>query len=278
MGVGPVDALKLSNVGYAYSDSTRALENVTLTIKEGERVSLVGPNGAGKSTLLHMMDALYIPTEGELEVAGIKVDKKTAPQATMKAGLLFQDPDDQIFMPRVWDDVAFGPINMMLDEKEVSRRVERSMALAGVSEYAERVPHHLSFGEKKRVAIAGLLAMDPEIYLLDEPTANLDPASRRALVDVLRSLNKSIVLATHDLTVAFELTKRIIVLKKTILYDGDMRGLMARPDILAEANLELPSIPRLMSEWKIRSGLGFEVPTTMDEALEILDRELPRHG
>jgi cobalt/nickel transport system ATP-binding protein len=113
--------------------------------------------------------------------------------------------------------------------------------------------------------------MDPEIYLLDEPTANLDPASRRALVDVLRSLNKSIVLATHDLTVAFELTKRVIVLKRTVLYDGDMRGLMARPDILAEANLELPSIPRLMSEWKVRSGLDFEVPTTMDEALDLLE-------
>jgi cobalt/nickel transport system ATP-binding protein len=271
MGVGPVDALRLNNVGYAYSDGTRALENVGLTVKEGERVSLVGPNGAGKSTLLHMMDALYVPTEGELEVAGIRVDKKTAPQATMRAGLLFQDPDDQIFMPRVWDDVAFGPINMQLGEEEVSRRVEKSMALAGVSGYADRVPHHLSFGEKKRVAIAGLLAMDPEIYLLDEPTANLDPASRRALVDVLRSLNKSIVLATHDLTVAFELTKRVIVLKRTVLYDGDMRGLMARPDILAEANLELPSIPRLMSEWKVRSGLDFEVPTTMDEALDLLE-------
>ncbi|MBI0584271.1 MAG: ABC transporter ATP-binding protein [Methanomassiliicoccus sp.] len=273
-----MDALRLKGVGYAYSDGTKALDRVDLTIGSGERVSLVGPNGAGKSTLLHILDSLYIPTEGELEVAGIQVNKKTAPQATMRAGLLFQDPDDQIFMPRVWDDVAFGPINMQLDEQEVRRRVDRSLALAGVSEYAERVPHHLSFGEKKRVAIAGLLAMDPEIYLLDEPTANLDPASRRALVNVLRSLDKSIVLATHDLTVAFELTTRVIVLKRTVLYDGDFRGLMARPDILAEANLELPSIPRLMAEWKARSGLDFEVPTTMDEALDLLDREFDRRG
>jgi cobalt/nickel transport system ATP-binding protein len=268
-----VDALKLRKVGYRYSDGTRALDDVNITIGYGERVSLVGPNGAGKSTLLHMLDSLYLPTEGELEVAGIKVDKRTAQQATMKAGLLFQDPDDQIFMPRVWDDVAFGPINMRLEEREVRRRVERSMALAGVTEYAERVPHHLSFGEKKRIAIAGLLAMDPEIYLLDEPTANLDPVSRRALVDVLRSLDKSIVLATHDLTVAFELTRRVIVLKRTVLYDGDLRGLMGRPDILAEANLELPSIPRLMTEWKARSGRDFEVPTTMEEALDLLERE-----
>jgi cobalt/nickel transport system ATP-binding protein len=276
MGGDPVDSLRLRGVGYAYRDGTRALEDVNLTVAAGERVSLVGPNGAGKSTLLHILDSLYLPTEGEMEVAGIKVDKKTAPQATMKAGLLFQDPDDQIFMPRVWDDVAFGPINMLLDEPEVRRRVNRSMALAGVTDYAERVPHHLSFGEKKRVAIAGLLAMDPEIYLLDEPTANLDPASRRALVEVLRTLDKSIVLATHDLTVAFELTRRVIVLKRTVLYDGDFRGLMARPDILAEANLELPSVPRLMAEWKARSGRTFEVPTTMEEALDVLDQEIGR--
>ncbi len=131
-----MDALKLRKVGYRYSDGTRALDDVNITIGYGERVSLVGPNGAGKSTLLHMLDSLYLPTEGELEVAGIKVDKRTAQQATMKAGLLFQDPDDQIFMPRVWDDVAFGPINMRLEEREVRRRVERSMALAGVTEYA----------------------------------------------------------------------------------------------------------------------------------------------
>ena len=170
-----MDALRLRNVSYRYPDGTRALENVNIVIEAGERVSLVGPNGAGKSTLLHMLDALYIPTEGTLEIAGIVVNKKTAAQATMKAGLLFQDPDDQVFMPRVWDDVAFGPINMGLGEPEVRKRVERSMALAGVTDYADRVPHHLSFGEKKRVAIAGLLAMEPQIYLLDEPTANLDP-------------------------------------------------------------------------------------------------------
>lgn len=269
-----MDAIRLRGVGYSYEDGTKALEDIDLTIGTGERVSLVGPNGAGKSTLLHLLDSLYLPTEGEMEIAGIWVDKKSARQATMKAGLLFQDPDDQIFMPRVWDDVAFGPVNMMLDEQEVRNRVERSLSLAGVSEYAERVPHHLSFGEKKRVAIAGLLAMDPEIFLLDEPTANLDPAGRRALVNVLQSLDKTTILATHDLTVAVELTRRVVVLKRRVLYDGDFRGLLARPDILAEANLELPSIPRLMSEWKLRSGGEFELPLTMNEALDLLDRQL----
>jgi cobalt/nickel transport system ATP-binding protein len=270
-----VDGIRLRNVGYAYEDGTKALEKIDLDIAPGERLSLVGPNGAGKSTLLHILDSLYVPTEGEMDVDGIRVTKKTAPQATMRAGLLFQDPDDQIFMPRVWDDVAFGPVNMGLDESEVKRRVDRSLSLAGVSEYAERVPHHLSFGEKKRVAIAGLLAMDPGIFLLDEPTANLDPAGRRALVNVLNSLDKSMVLATHDLSVAFELTQRVVVLKRTVLYDGEFRGLMARPDILAEANLELPSLIRLLEAWGKRTGRRFVMPLTVEEAVELLVKELP---
>jgi len=275
MGGAALDGIRLRKVGYSYEDGTRALADIDLDIAPGERVSLVGPNGAGKSTLLHILDSLYLPTEGEIDVDGIRVTKKTAPQATLRAGLLFQDPDDQIFMPRVWDDVAFGPINMGLGEDEVRGRVDRALSLAGVSEYADRVPHHLSFGEKKRIAIAGLLAMDPHIFLLDEPTANLDPVGRRALVNVLQSLDKSMVLATHDLSVAFELTKRVVVLKRTILYDGDFRGLMARPDVLSEANLELPSLVRLLEAWGERTGRRFVMPLTVDEAIELLVRECP---
>lgn len=265
----------MRGVTYSYDDGTRALDSVDLSIEAGERVALVGPNGAGKSTLLHILDALYLPTDGELEVMGDLVTKKTAPDATRRAGFLFQDPDDQIFMPRVWDDVAFGPINMGLSEDEVTRRVEKGLSLAGVAEYADRVPHHLSFGEKKRIAIAGILAMDPEVLLMDEPTANLDPQGRRALVNVLRSLNKTMVIATHDLSVAFELTDRVVVLKRKVLYDGDFRGLMACPDVLTEASLELPSLVRALEGWKRRTGRKFEMPLTVDEAVEVLSRELP---
>jgi cobalt/nickel transport system ATP-binding protein len=271
-----MDGIVLRGVGYAYEDGTKALENINLQIRPGERLSLVGPNGAGKSTLLHLLDSLYLPTAGEMEIDGTKVTKRTAPQMTMKAGLLFQDPDDQIFMPRVWDDVAFGPINMGLSEDEVKKRVDRAMTLAGVGEHSERVPHHLSFGEKKRVAIAGLLAMDPKILLLDEPTANLDPAGRRALVNILQTLDKSIVLATHDLSVAFELTQRVVVLKRTVLYDGDFRGLMARPDVLTEANLELPSLVQLLEAWGQRTSKRFIMPLTVDEAIELLVKECPQ--
>lgn len=260
---------------YSYEDGTIALDGVDLSIEAGERVALVGPNGAGKSTLLHVLDALYLPADGELEIMGVPVTKRTAPEATRRAGFLFQDPDDQIFMPRVWDDVAFGPVNMGLGEEEVARRVEEGLALAGVTEHADRVPHHLSFGEKKRVAIAGILAMDPEILLLDEPTANLDPQGRRGLVNVLRSLKKTMVIATHDLSVAFELTDRVVVLKRKVLYDGDFRGLMARADVLTEANLELPSLVRALEEWKRRTGRRFEMPLTVDEAVETLVGQLP---
>jgi cobalt/nickel transport system ATP-binding protein len=267
-----LDAIGLSGVGYTYEDGHRALRGIDLQIKKGEKVALVGPNGAGKSTLLHIMSALYMPTEGELEIMGEKVTRKVAEKARLSVGFLFQDPDDQVFMPRVWDDVAFGPNNLKLSADEVKRRVEEAMEAAGIKGYEDRTPHHLSFGEKKRVAIAGVLAMRPPILLLDEPTANLDPQGRRDLVNVLMPLrDKTMVIATHDLSVAFELTDRVIVLKRTVLYDGDFRGLVERPEILAEARLELPSVPRLMERWMERTGRKGPLPLTIDEALDMLD-------
>ena len=175
-------------------------------------------------------------------------------------------------MPRVWDDVAFGPMNMKLDPQEVERRVRESMELAAITGYEDRAPHHLSFGEKKRVAIAGILAMRSPILLMDEPTANLDPQGRRDLVNVLTSLcDKTMVIATHDMSVALELTDRVIVLKRSVLYDGSFRGLVERPDILSEARLELPSIPRLMERWMERTGRTGPLPLTIDEALAMLE-------
>lgn len=268
-----MSAIRLSGVGYTYSDGVEALRDVDITIARGERVALVGPNGAGKSTLLHIMSSLYIPTSGRVEIDGVPIDKRTAEGARLKVGFLFQDPDDQIFMPRVWDDVAFGPVNMKLPPEEVRGRVEDAMVQAGIVGYEDRAPHHLSFGEKKRVAIAGILAMRSPILLLDEPTANLDPQGRRDLVNVLMPLReKAMVIATHDLSVALELTDRVIVLKRSVLYDGSFRGLVERPDILSEARLELPSVPRLMERWMERTGRTGPLPLTIDEALAMLDR------
>jgi len=232
----------------------------------------VGPNGAGKSTLLHLMAGLAYPTKGKVVVDGIELSKKTAVEVRRKVGFLFQDPDDQIFMPTVWEDVAFGPINMGMEEGEVRDRVASAMNLAGIAEFGDRVPHRLSIGEKKRVAIAGLLAMAPPTLLLDEPTANLDPQGRRDLVNILRSLPQGYLLATHDLDVAFELTQRVIVLKKKVIFDGDFRELVQNKEVLREANLELPSFARLMMMYREGTGGGFSPPLTVEEAYQELMR------
>ncbi|QLH74296.1 MAG: ABC transporter ATP-binding protein [Methanomassiliicoccales archaeon] len=265
-----MDAVRLQNVWYRYPESPYALEDISFTLREGERVALVGPNGAGKSTLLHLMAGLYLPSKGTVEIGGTKLTKHDAVKARRKVGFLFQDPDDQIFMPTVWEDVAFGPINMGLAEEEVKDRVARAMEQAGISGFSDRVPHRLSIGEKKRVAIAGVLAMSPPILLLDEPTANLDPQGRRDLVNILHSIPQGFVLATHDLGVAFELTERVVVLKKKVIYDGDFRGLVENDEVLREANLELPSFSRLMMRWRDATKKNFRPPMTVEESLELL--------
>ncbi len=270
---GPMDVMKLQNVWYRYPESPFALEDISLAIAKGERVSLVGPNGAGKSTLLHLMAGLYYPTKGKLEVEGTLLTKKEARSVRQKVGFLFQDPDDQIFMPTVWEDVAFGPINMGMEETDVKERVAKAMELAGIADFKDRVPHRLSIGEKKRVAIAGLLAMSPPMLLLDEPTANLDPQGRRDLVNILESLDQGFVLATHDLSVAFELTDRVIVLKKKVIFDGDFRALVDDQAVLKEANLELPSFSRLMTRWRDATKRHFPPPLTVEEALAELLRQ-----
>ena len=189
-----MDALNLKQVDYRYPESQPALQDVNLRIAPGEKVALVGPNGAGKSTLLHLMAGLFRPSAGAVEVGGVRSSKKEAPQVRRQVGFLFQDPDDQIFMPSVFEDVAFGPINMKLSEEEVKQRVAKAMADCGISDFGDRVPHRLSLGEKKRVAMAGLLAMSPDILLLDEPTANLDPLGRRDLGRVLQACPETIFL------------------------------------------------------------------------------------
>jgi cobalt/nickel transport system ATP-binding protein len=219
------------------------------------------------------MAGLYFPNKGKVEVQGTPLTKKDARLVRQKVGFLFQDPDDQIFMPSVWEDVAFGPINMGLDEAEVRDRVDKAMVLAGIPDFKDRVPHRLSIGEKKRVAIAGLLAMSPPMLLLDEPTANLDPQGRRDLVNILESLDQGFVLATHDLSVAFELTDRVIVLKKKVIFDGDFRALVDDQAVLKEANLELPSFSRLMTKWREATKRNFPPPLTVEEALEELLRQ-----
>jgi cobalt/nickel transport system ATP-binding protein len=259
-------------VSYCYADGTLALDGLSISVQKGEKVALVGPNGAGKSTLLSLMAGLLPPSRGVVEVMGTPLTKKQAGPARRHVGLLFQDPDDQLFMPTVQEDVAFGPMNMGLGEEEVRARVDGALRSTSMEGYRERAPHRLSIGEKKRVALAGLLAMSPDVLLLDEPTANLDPQGRRELINVLKEREETLVLATHDLAIAFELATRVIVLDRNVLFDGDFARLLSAPEVLKQARLELPSFSLLMQGWGELTETEFEPPMNVAQALEIMRR------
>jgi cobalt/nickel transport system ATP-binding protein len=217
---------------------------VNLSIQKGERVALLGPNGAGKTTLVMHMNGIHPTSHGSIHVAGQLVDsknKESIKQIRSKVGIVFQDPDDQLFMPTVGEDVAFGPYNMGLRDAELSKVVDEALELVGMSEFKDRPPHHLSFGQRRRVAVATVLAMKPEILILDEPSSNLDPASRRELADILRSLDITIVMVTHDLPYAFELCERSVILSGGIIVaDNDTKVILKDQALLKSHRLELP--------------------------------------
>ncbi len=232
--------IDVKNLHYTYPDGQVALRGVDLYIAPGEKVALVGPNGAGKSTLLLHLNGI-LRGEGEVQVCGQPINDKTLGSVRAAVGLVFQDPDDQLFSPSVFDDVAFGPLYMGLDEENIQQRVEQSLDAVGMRGVERRVPHHLSGGEKKRVAIATVLAMDPEILVLDEPTAGLDPRTRRGLINLLRELPQTMLVSTHDMGLVAESFQRTIVINEgRVVADGPTKKLLA-DDVLLEAHgLEAP--------------------------------------
>ena len=239
----PVDTpvLDLRSVAFAYPDGHLALDGVDLRIERGERVALLGPNGAGKTTLVLHLNGILTPGAGSVTVSGLAVTGANLLEVRRRVGIVFQDPDDQLFMPTVRDDVAFGPANLGLRGAELDDRVVEALSAVGVADLAERAPHHLSFGQRRRVAIATVLAMRPEILVLDEPSSNLDPASRRELAAILRSLDVTVLMVTHDLPYAVELCERSIVLSEgTVVADGATREVLADATFMARHRLELP--------------------------------------
>jgi cobalt/nickel transport system ATP-binding protein len=236
-----VNSLEVHDLAYAYPDGTQALFGVNLTIGSGERVALLGPNGAGKTTLVMHLNGILTAGHGSVTVAGTAVCADTLRRVRQRVGLVFQDPDDQLFMPSVHDDVAFGPFNAGLRGEELERRVKDALDRVGMLAFAERPPHHLSFGQRRRVAVATVLAMEPEILVLDEPSSNLDPAARRELAEILRSLEVTVLMVTHDLPYALELCERALILSDGVIAaDGPTRRLLADADLLARHRLELP--------------------------------------
>jgi cobalt/nickel transport system ATP-binding protein len=240
-GTGAAPALRLRGLRFAYPDGSEALRGVDLELAAGERVALLGPNGAGKTTLALHLNGLLRASAGSVHVTGLELTDTSLREIRRRVGLVFQDPDDQLFMPTVREDVGFGPANLGLGGDELEHRVREALELVGCTDLVDRAPHHLSGGERRRVAVATVLAMRPDLLVLDEPTSNLDPASRRELVEVLRDLPVSQLIVTHDLPFALELCPRsVIVNGGRIAADGGTPQLLGDTELLAANRLELP--------------------------------------
>jgi cobalt/nickel transport system ATP-binding protein len=231
-------SLDVSDLHFAYPDGHEALRGVSLQISRGEKVALVGPNGAGKSTLMLQLNGI-LSGRGSIVVGGLPLNKANLPQIRARVGLVFQNPDDQLFSPTVFEDVAFGPLHIGYKDADVRERVMRALDLVNMAAYAERLSHHLSVGEKKRIAVATVLAMDPEILVLDEPSAGLDPRARRTLINLLRQLPHTMLVSTHDLLMVRELFERMVIMDGgRVVADGPTRELLEDEALLEAHGLE----------------------------------------
>ncbi len=267
--------LEVQNIKYSYNKDYQALKGVSLKVEKGEMVALLGKNGAGKSTLFLHLNGIYEPDEGKVFIDGeeLKYDKKSLLKFRQKVGIVFQNPDDQIFAPTVEEDVAFGPLNLKLPMEEVQKRVTESLARVGMSGFEKKAPHHLSGGQKKRVAIAGILAMQPEIMVLDEPTAGLDPQGVRGLSKLLKELNDegiTIIISTHEVDLVPNYAKKVFVLVDGLLIaEGTPKEIFAQPEILDQANLEVPIVTELFQDLEKEGfDMNNDYPLTIDEAKE----------
>ena len=235
-------AIDARGLTYRYPDGHAALAGIDLHVAHGERVAVLGPNGAGKTTFMLHLNGLLTASSGELEVAGLVVEKRVLQELRARVGLVFQDPDDQLFMPSVREDVAFGPLNMGLDRDEVRRRVDRALGAVRMQRAIDRAPHQLSQGERRRVAIATVLAMEPRLLVLDEPSANLDPRARRELLGLLAEIDRTMLVVTHDLLFAAELCERAVILAGgRVVADGPADLILSDAALLAAHDLELPA-------------------------------------
>lgn len=271
--IGVSNMLEVQNLKYSYNNDYQALKGVSLKIDDGDMVALLGKNGAGKSTLFLHLNGIYEPDEGKVFIDGeeLKYNKKSLLKFRQKVGIVFQNPDDQIFAPTVEEDVAFGPLNLGLPMEEVQDRVEEALARVGMSGTEKIAPHHLSGGQKKRVAIAGILAMKPEIMVLDEPTAGLDPQGVENLVKLLKELNDegiTIVISTHEVDLVPDYANKVFVLVDgELIAEGTPKEIFAQPEILERAHLKIPIVTDLFQQLETE---GFDMendyPLTIEEA------------
>ena len=270
--------LECRNVVYSYGDGTKALNGVSISFDEGQKIALVGPNGAGKSTLMLMLNGILRPSAGEVLFHGrtFQYDSASLREIRRKVGMVFQNSDDQLFAPTVFQDVAFGPVNLGFPEDKVKLYADYALQYVGLSGYERRPPHHLSGGEKKRVAIAGILAMEPEVLILDEPTSNLDPASSEEIMEMLDELNvggKTIIISTHDVDLAYRWADEVILMEDGgVLLRGTGQEVFGDAELIKRARLKLPIVVDLYKELVGRGLLkGSKPPRNVLELTDLLE-------
>jgi len=233
--------VEVTNLRHVYPDGTEALRGVSFRITHGESVAIIGANGAGKSTLLLHLNGHLVPTDGSLRIGDFPLTRTTLPEIRRTVGMVFQNPDDQLFMPTVYDDVAFGPLNLGFPREEVEQRVLDALERVGAGHVRNKAPYHLSGGEKKRVAIATVLSMSPDILVMDEPTSGLDPCARRQLIQLLKEFRHTKIFTSHDLDMVLEVCERTIVLHEgEVKADGPTREIFANEQLLLACRLEKP--------------------------------------
>jgi len=234
-------AVKVTGLNFSYPDKTKALENINFSLGEGESLGIIGPNGAGKSTLLLHLNGV-LKQDGSVQIFGESIKKQNIKTIRKKVGVVFQDPNDQLFMPTVFDDVAFGPLNLGMDGDQIEKNVKNILIEMGLPGYEEKNPSHLSLGERKKVSLVTVLVLKPQILVLDEPTANLDPGSKKSFINTLKNIQKTKIIASHDMDSIFYLCGRIILMNKgKIVAQGKATHILRDKNLLEANNLELPS-------------------------------------
>lgn len=233
--------IEFNDVHFAYPDGTRALKGVNFRITHGESVGIVGANGAGKSTLISQMNGYLLPANGTITIGDLQLSRSTINQARKTVGIVFQNPDDQLFMPTVFDDVAFGPMNLGMTKERVIERVIEALNTVGCLHLKAKPPHHLSLGQKRAVTIAAVIAMQPDILVMDEPAASLDPRSRRQLINLLKEFRHTKIIASHDLDLILDICGRCLMISDgKVTADGRADEILLNEKLLEENNLELP--------------------------------------
>lgn len=272
--------IEIRDLNYSYGDGTSALKGINISLVQGKKVALVGPNGAGKSTLMLMMNGILRPNSGEVLFSGkpLRYDAASLRSIRRAVGMVFQNSDDQLFAPTVYQDVAFGPINLGFPSEKVKRYVGFALQYVGLCGYERRPPHHLSGGEKKRVAIAGILAMEPEVMILDEPTSNLDPASSEEIMEMLDELNhggKTLIISTHDVELAYRWADEVILMKDgEVVRRGTAQDVFGDVDLIRDARLKLPLVVDIYHELMGRGiARGSKPPRNILELCDLLQHK-----